>query len=315
MKAPAPLLALDGLLPIHKPEGLSSFDVVRAVKRLVRPQKTGHTGTLDPMATGLLLVCVGEATKLVRFLSGQKKRYRAVLKLGQATDTYDRHGKVISHAPVPALEETALRGCLKGFLGEIDQVPPMYSALHHQGVRLYELARQGVEVPRKPRRVQIHELTLLDSGPDFLEIDVLCGEGTYIRSLAVDIAVRLGTVGHLIRLERTECADFTLRDAHALSSLTLDNLEEKILPLERALARLPRMDVSAAQGERLRQGQRLLPAELVALGAPGHPPGTIVWFCPPTGVPLVVAQLTQTPEPSCGPVMTILRVLNPSTRL
>ncbi len=314
MSTPAPRRApaLDGMLPIDKPEGLSSFDVVRAVKRLVHPRKTGHTGTLDPMATGLLLVCVGEATKLVRFLSSQQKRYRARIKLGVATDTYDRHGQVIATAPIPALTEAAIQGCLQGFLGEIDQVPPMYSALHHEGVRLYELARQGVEVERKPRKVLIHELTLGDRGEDFLEIDVLCGEGTYVRSLAGDIAERLGTLGHLTLLERTETAGFDLKDALPLDQLTPETLERRLLPLEVALAPYPRHDVSEAQAERLRQGQRLPSSELQALGAADHPSGTIVWFRPPAGTPLVVAQLQQIEAPAPATTMTILRVLNPT---
>jgi tRNA pseudouridine55 synthase len=305
--APTP----DGVLLIDKPEGCTSFEVVKKIKPWVAPLKVGHTGTLDPMATGLLPLCLGEATKLVQFLSGAPKRYRAKVRLGTSTNTYDSQGQEVSRSPVPDLEESGILECLRSFTGQIQQIPPMYSALRHRGKRMYELAREGIEVERQPRTVTIEKLVLTDRGPDWLELDVTCSAGTYIRSLAADIAVKLDTVGHLAALTRTETDGWTINAAHELENLQKHLLPEVVIPLEVVLARFDRVDVDDQIGLRLQQGQRLSHALLQSLdlGSPRHK--KIVWFRPPAGRPLVVAEVAGEPE-GTELRMEILRVLLPT---
>lgn len=286
-----PGLIPDGVLLVDKPEGSTSFEVVKKIKPRVAPLKIGHTGTLDPMATGLLPLCLGEATKLIQFVSTEPKRYRARISLGTSTDTYDREGRETSRSPVPAVSEAEVRKCLLAFTGEIRQVPPMYSALRHRGKRMYELAREGIEVERQPRTVSISRLELTGRGPDWLELDVICSAGTYIRSLAADIAAELKTAGHLAALTRMETDGWKLSDAHRMEDLLRDRLAGLVIPLESVLERFERVDVDDQTGLRLQQGQRLNSRELEALGV--HPAGTrkIVWFRPPAGRPLVLAEV------------------------
>ena len=301
----------DGVLLVNKPEGCTSFDVVRKIKPWVAPLKVGHTGTLDPMATGLLPLCLGEATKLVRFLSGSPKRYLATISLGVSTDTYDRDGSEVSRAPVPELADERILECLKSFQGEIQQVPPMYSALRHRGKRMHQLAREGIQVERQPRAVTIENLALTGMGPDWLKLDVTCSGGTYIRSLAHDIAGKLGTVGHLAALIRIETEGWTLDAAHDLDLLTKETLTDAVIPLEAVLFRFDRVDVDDLAGQRLEQGQHLEPAELESLGIGFPQKEKIVWFRPPAGRPLILAELkSQKNDRTTG--MEILRVLLPT---
>lgn len=299
----------DGVLLICKPAGCTSFEVVRKLKGLLPGRRIGHTGTLDPMATGLLPITIGEATKLSRFLSGSEKRYRARVRLGTATDTLNREGKVVAEAEVPALSTGVVEECLGHFRGHIEQVPPMHSALHHHGKRMYQLARAGLAVERKPRPVHISRLDLLACGAAVLEFDVTCSAGTYVRVLAADIAVRLGTVGHLESLERTEAGGFGLSQALELASLDHERARRAILPLEQVLERFPRIEVTEDMARQFGKGQRPTASDLAKLGVALPKDPAIVWFTPPGGSPIVLARL----DPSAPPdsPIEILRVLRP----
>ena len=301
---PAPIP--DGVLLIDKPEGLTSFEVIKRIKPWVAPLKVGHTGTLDPMATGLLPLCLGEATKLIQFLSTAPKRYRARVSLGTSTDTYDRDGQETCRSPVPDLDDAAVRECLRAFTGEIQQVPPMYSALRHRGKRMYELAREGIEVERQPRTISISRLELTGRGADWLELDVTCSAGTYIRSLAADIAAELKTAGHLDTLTRVETDGWELAAAHRLDELQQDRLPALVIQLESVLERFGRIDVDDQLGMRLQHGQHLDSKELLSLGVLPGEGKKIVWFRPTAGRPLILAEVGGE-----QPRMEIQRVLLP----
>jgi tRNA pseudouridine55 synthase len=249
---------IDGMLLLDKPPGMTSNGAVQRVKRLFQANKAGHTGSLDPIATGLLPICLGEATKLSGFLLNDDKRYETRLRLGQTTDTADSEGAVLEEKPVPALSEPLIEAALAPLRGEIEQVPPMYSALKHQGRKLYELARLGVEIERAPRRVMIYELRLLGFGPDYLDLEAHCSKGTYIRSLAVDIGAALGCGAHVSSLRRTAVG------AHALGqAITLEQLEAlddaarlaRLTPLVDMIERLPVLEISADLAFFIRRGQ------------------------------------------------------------
>jgi len=242
---------MDGLLLVDKPAGLTSADVVRVVKRVLRV-KTGHLGTLDPFATGLLPVCVGDGTKIAQFLSGVDKEYTGLIRLGAATDTGDCTGTVVATAAVPALETARLAAVARTLLGESLQVPPMHSAIKHHGVPLYKLARQGVEVDRAPRRILIQRLELTARGIDAIAFAVRCSKGTYVRVLAQDIARALGSVGHLEALRRVRFGHFDVRDA-----LPLDRISATGVPLigvREALHALREVRVDAGTARRARHG-------------------------------------------------------------
>lgn len=211
---------LSGILLLDKPAGLTSNRALQTVRRAFDARKAGHTGTLDPFATGMLPVCLGEATKTTAFMLDADKAYRATAELGVATATGDPEGEVVERQDVPVLDDGHLQGVLDGFLGEIEQVPPMYSALKQDGRRLYELARQGIEVERAPRPVTIHRCRLIDWSAPHLTFEVVCSKGTYVRTLAEDIAARLNTCAHLVALRRLWVAPFT---DHEL--VTLEQLE------------------------------------------------------------------------------------------
>jgi len=212
------------VLVIDKEDGPTSFDVVRRVKNILGGDtKVGHAGSLDPFATGVLVVLTGKATKLSDALLTADKAYRATVQLGESTDTMDRTGKVEKTEPVPELTEEKVKQTLQGLQGEWMQTPPMYSAKKVHGVRLYELARQNIRVRRPPIAVQLHRMDYLAYANGVLEFEVTCSKGTYIRSLAEEIGVRLGTVGHLKELRRLSCGEFLLSD-----SVTLANLESDL---------------------------------------------------------------------------------------
>jgi len=302
----------DGALLVDKPRGMTSFDVVKKIKVWVHPLKVGHTGTLDPMAEGLLPLVIGEATKLSRFLSAEGKSYLAKVILGTATDTLDAEGKIVSSSIVPLLDDKDLRAALKNFEGDIRQLPPMYSAVHHQGRRLYELAREGKEVERRERSVRIDRLTLIDRGSDWLKLAVDCSSGTYIRSLANDIAVSLGTVGHLAELTRTASGTFKLSDAHKLSELRADSLSEKMIGLTEVLRRFTRVDAPAEIADRLAKGQCLGSETLAKLIPASFHGDNKVCFISPGGSPVILAsvELDSAGRPAS---MKILRQLRPSS--
>jgi tRNA pseudouridine55 synthase len=259
---------MDGILVVNKPQGWTSHDVVARVRRLTHQKRVGHAGTLDPMATGVLLVCLGRATRVAEYLMASDKTYRAVMRLGVETDTYDAEGQVVATRPVD-VDESALRGALQKFVGEIDQVPPMYSALKRKGKPLYKLARQGVEVERVARRVTIHDITLREFMSPDVTIDVRCSPGTYIRSLAHDVGAALrGACGaHLTALTRLASGSFTLDDAVRLEDLTgLEDLSGLLRPLDAALQALPAVTLDAEAARRIVMGQAIPSSGVEALG-------------------------------------------------
>ncbi len=263
----------DGVLIVEKGPGVTSFQVVAHLRRVLRIPKVGHGGTLDPMATGLLPILLGEATKLTPYLQAQDKEYVGTVRLGVTTDTLDATGRVTGEQPVPPLDEPTIRATLARFQGEIDQVPPMFSALHAGGRRLYELARAGVEVARAPRRVRIDAIELLEWAPPLLRLRVACGTGTYIRSLAADLGAAFGCGARLDALERTRLGALTLADAVPWSLIRDGDaaaLRARMLPVDRAVAHLPAVRLDPVAATRLRHGQRLTVAEIgPAPAAPG----------------------------------------------
>lgn len=251
--------AISGVLLLDKPIGISSNGALQHAKRIYRAAKAGHTGNLDPIATGLLPICFGEATKFSQFLTDSDKRYQAVIKLGETTDTGDAEGQVLETRPVSATL-AQVETVLERFEGEIEQTPPMYSALKHQGRPLYDYARKGVEIERAARRVTIHELILLGFEGDTLKLDVACSKGTYIRVLAEDIGKALGCGAHMTGLRRTRVGGFSLEQAVTLD--TLESLGEPergalLLPADVLAADFPRMDLDADSAFYMRRGQAI----------------------------------------------------------
>ena len=260
---------IDGMLLLDKSPGMSSNGAVQRVKRLFQANKIGHTGSLDPIATGLLPLCLGEATKLSGFLLNTDKRYYVRVRLGRTTTTADIEGDTVDEKPVPVFDEFVLDAVLQRFRGETDQVPPMYSALKQGGQRLYDLARQGVEVPREPRRVSIYELCLLEFGADYLDLEVHCSKGTYIRSLAVDIGESLGCGGHVEQLRRLAVGKFDLGQAVPLSRLEALSDEERmslLLPLSAIADELPLFNLPDELAFFLRRGQAVFVPKLAVGG-------------------------------------------------
>ena len=212
-------MTLDGILNINKPPGKTSFGIVAMVKRLSGERRVGHSGTLDPDATGVLPVCLGRGTRVVEFLVDTTKIYRAEIELGTATDTYDSSGKITQRGDPSKIDRAIVELALDAFRGSIRQTPPMYSAVKHRGKPLYKLARAGIEVERKSRTVKIHRLELVDWKPPVATVEVECSKGTYIRSLAHDLGQSLGCGAHLKSLVRTRCGLFDIKDAVSMSQL------------------------------------------------------------------------------------------------
>jgi tRNA pseudouridine55 synthase len=266
---------LDGVLLFDKPLELSSNTALQKVRRLFQAEKAGHTGTLDPLATGLLPICFGEATKFSMALLDADKTYRAMLRLGQTTTTGDAEGEITSEHPVE-VQQSDVDTVLARFRGEIQQLPPMHSALKHKGKPLYEYIRKGETIERELRNVVIHELILNSFSGNELDITVRCSKGTYIRTLAEDIGAALGCGAHLIGLRRTAIAHFDLNDAYNWPQLAAMSDEERaacVLPLESLMPDMPRLQLDAEQIKRLAQGQRLgldtgLPDGKVSLHGP-----------------------------------------------
>lgn len=252
-----------GVLLLDKPAGLSSNDALIKAKRLLNAEKAGHTGTLDPFATGLLPLCFGEATKVSQFLLDANKRYRARIRFGAATTTYDAEGEVTHERPVKH-SRAELDAALRRFIGPIAQVPPMFSALKHAGQPLYRHARAGREIERAPRPVHIHALHVLQCESDGIEIDVACSKGTYIRSLAHDLGEVLGCGAHLAALERTALGPFRLAQAQALEQLTESATAATLLPADAALPNLPLVRLEPERARALCQGRSVPCADPIA---------------------------------------------------
>jgi tRNA pseudouridine55 synthase len=252
---------IDGVLVIDKPAGLTSHDVVARVRRAAGQSRVGHAGTLDPAATGVLVCALGGATRLIEMLQDDTlKTYRAVVRLGATTSTDDAEGAVLATAPVPTLDAAQLERVLAQFRGAIMQVPPMVSALHHQGQRLYQLARAGQVVERAARPALIHRLTLLGLQANRVSLEVVCGKGTYVRSLARDLGERLGCGGHLAALQRTAVGTFALAGAVPLAALNdRTTVLAHLLPPTVALSGWMQLELDAAMCVALRHG-RAIPA-------------------------------------------------------
>jgi tRNA pseudouridine55 synthase len=256
---------MDGILAVWKPEGWTSHDVVAKVRRVLKMKRIGHAGTLDPMVTGVLPLCLGRATRVVEYVQERPKSYEAVLQLGIATDTEDLTGTVIERQSSISVTEDEVRRALSQFLGEIDQVPPMYSAVKVDGKRLYELAREGKTVERKSRKVTIHQIDLIDAQLDLdqprISFSVVCSKGTYIRTLCVDIGKALGVPATMAHLTRTMSGGITKE-----SCLTLEQIEQlqqagelsgHLIAADEAITHLDRVTIPESLGRLALQGQKV----------------------------------------------------------
>jgi tRNA pseudouridine55 synthase len=265
---------VDGIVLLDKPEGLSSNHALQRVRHALSAAKAGHAGTLDPMATGMLPLCFGQATKTCGLILGASKAYRVRLELGAATDTGDAHGRVVSRKPVPPFDEEAVAQVLAGLEGTAEQTPPMYSALKHEGERLYEIARRGESVARASRRIELHRLQLNRVAGAEFEFEVECSKGTYVRVLGEEIAARLGTVGHLCGLRRLWVAPFRSEPMVSLDDVmawrnAADREEaapQWLLPVDHALSDLPRLDLDASASDAIRHGRSVQPGVSLAEG-------------------------------------------------
>lgn len=227
---------MDGILNIYKTTGITSFDVVRMVRKLSKMKKVGHTGTLDPLATGVLPICLGKATKLVDYIMDDFKVYDTILKLGVTSDTYDKEGTITEVNDVKISEEEILK-VINSFIGVIDQVPPMYSALKVGGKRLYDLARKGIEIERDSRKITIYDIAITEIKIPYVHFKVKCSKGTYIRSLCNDIGLKLECGALMWNLERTATGSFTKENSISIEDLTEENLEDHLISMDTALQR------------------------------------------------------------------------------
>lgn len=279
---------INGIVLLDKPYEISSNKALQIVKRIYNAQKAGHTGSLDPLATGMLPICFGEATKISAFLLDADKRYSFDCKLGQITSTGDIEGEIIKTAPVPSLSEEDIKSVLAQFLGEINQVPPMYSALKQGGKRLYELARQGIEVERKSRKITIYDLQLIDFTQDTISLEVQCSKGTYVRSLAQDIGNEIGCGAFVSRLHRISVNPFPVHGMVSLDAIRElqeegeDALNKILLPLDCAVPDWPAISLTDDMVFYFRRGQQLM------LSGENH--DALVKVYDPSGVFIGIAQ-------------------------
>tara|TARA_R110000824_G_scaffold156225_1_gene329239 strand:+ start:5639 stop:6550 length:912 start_codon:yes stop_codon:yes gene_type:complete len=264
---------ISGIVVLDKPQGESSNRSLQNVKKLYQAAKAGHTGSLDPLATGVLPLCFGEATKISQFLLDSDKAYRTIIKLGVKTDSGDSQGQIISEADAKHITQEDIEQALQQFRGEIEQLPSMYSALKHQGVPLYKLARAGKTVERKTRRVTIFELTLNEYQGVELELGIHCSKGTYVRTLADDLGDALGVGAHVIALRRTQAGPFTLADAHQFAEIEqcleqqgFDGIDQFLIPADQAVQELPVVILPAATAEFVMQGQPVIARHLPTAG-------------------------------------------------
>lgn len=261
---------LNGILLLDKPAGYTSNQALQQVKRLYGACKAGHTGSLDPIATGLLPLCFGEATKVSQFMLESDKRYWTRIQLGVETRTYDSEGEVVATRPVDVSKRDVNRE-LKKFMGEIEQLPPMYSAVKYGGESLYKLARKGIEIERQPRTVTIHSLQLEAFDGEFIELDMSCTKGTYVRTVAHDLGQNLGCGAHVVGLRRLQVGDFRIEEAVTLEVLEAMSPEERdaqLLPVDEALQDLPEVSLTSLATQYLVQGQ-------VVSAQHGHSPGWV----------------------------------------
>ncbi|HET7786785.1 MAG TPA: tRNA pseudouridine(55) synthase TruB [Myxococcales bacterium] len=288
---------VSGVVVVDKPSGPTSFDVVRRVKGLFKTRRCGHTGTLDPTATGVLPICIGDATKIASFVSDGEKEYDAVVRFGQITDTQDAAGRTLETRPTDGLTVERLREALDAFVGLVEQTPPMYSARKIEGRRLYEMARAGEEVEREARQVHIDEAKLVFFRPPDAGIFVRCSKGTYLRTLAHDLGQKLGCGGHLRELKRVRVGPFALEDSVGLDTLMAaakeggpESLDRYLFPISRALAELAELQLDAHLARRVAHGHAPGPADLSRLRAPPYSRGRKVRLMDPEGRVLAVGE-------------------------
>jgi tRNA pseudouridine55 synthase len=260
---------VSGVLVVDKPVGLTSHDVVQIIRRGTGIRRAGHTGTLDPRASGVLVVLIGPAVRLSEYISASDKRYQATLRLGTSTNTYDAEGRITAYSAVTSISEEQFQDLLGDFTGEIEQIPPPFSAVKVKGRKAYEMARQGEEVELKPRKINVYSLELLEWAPPEAVLDVYCSSGTYVRSLAHDLGNELGTGAHLIGLRRTKSGRFTLRDAVPLRTLQdafiAGDWYKYLIPAAEALGDWPIVVLDGEKVELVRHGHRI-PADDDAVG-------------------------------------------------
>jgi tRNA pseudouridine55 synthase len=268
-------MALDGILNINKPQNKTSFSIVAMVKRLSGERRVGHAGTLDPAATGVLPVCLGRGTRVTEFLLDATKTYRAQIELGTATDTYDASGQITQQGDSSGINQRQLESALDLFRGSIQQTPPMYSAVKHRGQPLYQLARAGITVERKTRLAKVHQLELINWQPPVVTIEVECGKGTYIRSLAHDLGQALGCGAHLKSLVRTRCGLFAIEDALPTSQLEeafcYGYWQQYVYPLDIVLRQYRAIIVDNTSEDIIRKGGPLTLEHSGSLGESGYP--------------------------------------------
>lgn len=248
---------MNGVLNIFKPKGMSSFDAVRVVKKVAGTGKVGHTGTLDPEATGVLPICIGRATKIIDYIMDSEKVYEVTLKLGIRTTTYDLEGEVLEERDPSHLTEEEILNSINSFKGEYSQIPPMYSALKQNGVRLYELARKGIEVERKGRLINIHNLEDIKINNPYISMKVTCYKGTYIRSLCYDIGEKLGVFATMTQLNRAKTSVFSQEKSININELTKENINDYILSMEEALEKYDKIVVNKKYVKLLVNGVRV----------------------------------------------------------
>ena len=297
-RGPIPPNGISGVLNLDKPTGLTSRDVVDKVARPLRRVKVGHAGTLDPLASGVLVVCVGAATRLIEYVQRLPKTYRAVVRLGARSDTLDADGQITPAADPPIPDEPAVRAALAAQVGTILQMPPQYSALKVAGRRAYDLARAGCAVELAARPVAVHRVELTAYAWPRLEFEVDCGAGTYIRSIARDVGESLGCGGYIEVLVRTRIGPFTLSDAHDPRSLTAETIPGLLLPPAEAVAALPRLSISREQAALVALGRPLDAARLVLDGLPAGPGLVEVALIAPDGSVSAIAEA----DPQAGVV-------------
>ena len=260
---------LNGIVILDKPVDMSSAHAVKHIKDLLRVKKAGHAGTLDPMATGLLVCCLNKATKLARFFLKDKKGYHAVLRLGVETDTQDATGDIIATSSRISVSEADIRSTFKTFEGDIEQSPPVFSALKHQGIPLYRYARKGIRVQKPPRSVSIYKLSIQNIELPYISFDVACSAGTYIRTLCADIGKRMGCGGHLYALRRTESSGFTIDEAIVWpkdkTPQALDDMVQGIIPMADALKFMPAAVADKAILTKIRYGQKIMKRDLAVI--------------------------------------------------
>jgi len=248
---------MHGILLVDKPEDMTSNHLVQILKRLVRPAKVGHTGTLDPAASGLMVLLIGAATRTLDYLDESKKRYKLTVRLGEQTDTDDRDGTVIRSEDPSAVTADQIQQVLCGYTGVMDQVPPIYSAIKKDGVPLYKLARKGVLLTLEPRKVEIFSLDMVQWRPPFLDLDLVCSKGAYARSLARDIGIDLGVGGRLEKLRRTASGPFTVEDSMTLDDIDAGGREtviRNLISLPDALSHIPDLQISSPELRRILRG-------------------------------------------------------------